>query len=199
MNEHIKEQISSIMDDEAVTAESLAQLAQSDENGRTWQRYHLISDCMKGNMPKYLDPGLSARISQAIAHEPTVLAPQKSSPHRILKPVAGFAIAASVAALAILGIQQQRPNDTNLPATTPQFAAMSDSEVLSPITVQAQLRPVNVQTAPVAPTQVQQQLTRKELDARLNSYLVNYNEYRTYTGMQGMLPYVRVVAHGKDE
>ena len=196
MSEHIREQISSIMDGEGITAEGLAQLGQNDSSNRTWQRYHLISDCMKGNMPAYLDPALSARISRVIAEEPTILAPQKLSSQTLLKPVAGFAIAASVAAVAILGIQQHQSGSDNMSAMPPQLASTADdSEVLRPITVQAQLRPVNVQTSAPA----ESKLTREELDARLNSYLVNYNEYRTHTGMQGMLPYVRVVAHGKNK
>ena len=36
-------------------------------------------------------------------------------------------------------------------------------------------------------------------ESRLNRYLVNYNEYRTNAGVQGMLPYVRIVAHEVEE
>ena len=33
------------------------------------------------------------------------------------------------------------------------------------------------------------------VNSRLKNYLLNYNEYHSRAGMQGMPPYVRIVAH----
>jgi hypothetical protein len=37
------------------------------------------------------------------------------------------------------------------------------------------------------------------MSARLNRYLVNYNEYRNNAAVQGMIPYVRIVTHDEDK
>ncbi len=108
MNEAKKEQLSAFMDGEIDGRhENLVdQLLKDPEMLDTWSRYHLISDCLKQCLPERIDNALAENISKSLRKEPTVIAPGRFA-HTLIKPVAGFAIAASVAALAILGIQQQ--------------------------------------------------------------------------------------------
>ena len=96
--------------------------------------------------------------------------------------LAGMAIAASVAALAILVIQPQQGSDSAQGgAQLTAFAPVQDN------------RPT--QLSSVAPGGVQGRQVKANARARLNSYLVNYNEYKTNSGFQGMLPHARTVTY----
>ena len=110
MNETKKEQLSALMDDDmgGLQKDQVGQMLKDPELLDTWSRYHLVSDGLKGNLPGYLDRELAGKVSKSIEQEPAIVAPGRLS-RSLAKPAAGFAIAASVAALAILGIQQQQP------------------------------------------------------------------------------------------
>ncbi len=110
MNETKKEQLSAFMDDEidGLQKDQVEQILKDPELLDTWSRYHLVSDCLKRNLPEHLDRELAGKISKSIHQEPAIVAPGGLS-RSFVKPAAGFAIAASVAALAIFGIQQQQP------------------------------------------------------------------------------------------
>lgn len=109
MNETKKEQLSAFMDGEidGLQKNQVEQILKDPELLDAWSRYHLVSDCLKRNLPDHLDRELASRISRSIAQEPAIVAPGSLS-RSVAKPAAGFAIAASVAALAIFGIQQQQ-------------------------------------------------------------------------------------------
>ena len=109
MNEAKKEQLSAFMDGETGGQHQnlVDQLLKDPELMGAWSRYHLVSDCLKQCLPERIDKELAGNISQALQKEPAILAPDRRV-RPFIKPVAGFAIAASVAALAILGIQQQQ-------------------------------------------------------------------------------------------
>lgn len=111
MNETKQEQLSAFMDDETEgrQQELVDELLQDPELLDTWSRYHLVSDCLRRNMPAQVDRDLSAKVAASLESEPAILAPTRF-PSAVVKPAAGFAIAASVAALAIFGIQQQQVN-----------------------------------------------------------------------------------------
>ena len=192
MSENKREQISALMDGELGNDPNsiLQELGKNDEHRRIWARYHLIRDCLRGNLPEHINLDIAARVSEAIKSEPSILAPSHTT--NFLKPVLGFAIAASVAVIAILGIQQ-----TN---TTPSLSTPSQS-----IAVQQSI-PANQQLASnlveQGNTQRVQQLpvaTHIDAGSRLNRYLVNHNEYRANAGMQAMLPYVRIVSYETEE
>ena len=80
----------------------------------TWSHYHLIGDVLRDELPSKISLDFSTQIAQAIADEPTVLAPKKSTLFNVVKakvvqfskPFGQVAIAASAAGLMILGVQQ---------------------------------------------------------------------------------------------
>lgn len=120
MNETKHEQLSAFMDDETGgrQRELVDDLLRDPELLDTWSRYHLISDCLRRNMPARRDRELPEKVAAALESEPAILAPTRF-PSAVVKPVAGFAIAASVAALAVFGIQQQQVNvPRELPGNT---------------------------------------------------------------------------------
>ncbi len=96
------QELSSLMDGELEAREAeraIRSCCGNEELKRKWQSYHLIGEAMRGECAM---PGASTRrIMEAIASEPTVLAPK-----RPLSTTAGriaFAAAASMATVAVVG------------------------------------------------------------------------------------------------
>jgi len=119
------------------------------------------------------------------------LPPNISQPRSFLKPVAGIAIAASVAAIAILGLQQNQSKQISQP--NQQLVARQPEVSTGSTQFTAQPRTVSVQAW-------RPELRNTGANSRLSSYLLNYNEYRTtHTGMQGILPYVRIITYENDK
>ena len=192
MNEQKREQLSALVDDELTHKSSpvIDSLLEDNESKETWTRYHLIGDSLRGHLPEHIG-NISTNVSQAIALEPTILAPAKRSANRkssdLMKPVVGFAIAASVAAVAIFNVQQARQiPETGQPVIAQSSIATSQPSLATSIAI-PQL--VNQQTGQAQVYQA------KNIDPRLNRYLVNYNEYRASTGVSGMPPHMRLVAN----
>lgn len=187
MNETRLEALSALLDGEAegTPGDALAELLREPLARRAWGRYHLISDCIRGQLPARIDPELAARIARRLRDEPTVLAPAAGR-QNWMRPLAGLAVAASVAAMAILGVRGGFGTGPGEPATqlaasmqapgagAGQFHFAAGSSARGP----ARARP-----------------STGRMNARLNRYLVNYNEYRNNAAVQGMIPYVRIVAH----
>ena len=189
MNEQKREQLSALVDDELTQEASsvIESLLEDNEAKQTWSRYHLIGDSLRGHLPGHI-VDISSNVSQAIASEPTILAPAKKSASSkspdLMKPVMGFAIAASVAAVAIFNVQQANQiSETGQPLIAQSSIATSQpSLATSPQLVNQQTGQAQVYQA-------------KHIDPRLNRYLVNYNEYRANTVVSGMPPHVRMVAN----
>ena len=98
-----------LLEDSAVTAVMLdAELAQK------WQRYHLVRDVMRKETPSELNFDIAANVAKALEQEPTVLAPKNSwrdlpvvaQVLPLVRNAGQFAVAASVAAAVIFGVQQ---------------------------------------------------------------------------------------------
>jgi hypothetical protein len=131
---------------------------------------------------------LTERISNALLNEPAAAAVNRLQ--TFLKPLAGFAIAASVAALAIIGVRQMEEG--------PAITANPAIAVNQPVSARRHAVAVSSMSEP------QQLIVRYykaplDADTRLSRYLVNYNEYRANSGVQVMMPYVRIVAHDVEE
>ncbi len=179
-NEHI----SALMDDE-FDHHSLNELLQDDDLKQTWTRYHLIGDCLRDHLPGQIDSNFAQRVRAQLADEPTLLAPVARSNHG-LKPLMGFAIAASVALVAVLGIRQ----NTDSVAPVPGQPVVASNDIArsanSPDTFtfnEPQVRPASIQTDTPAAMPSQ----------RMSGYLVNHNQFRSSNSMHGGLPYVRII------
>ena len=118
MSESKFEKVSSLVDNyqknEGHSAELFEQLNTDSVLSDTWSHYHLIGDVLRDELPSKISLDFSTQIAQAIADEPTVLAPKKSTLFNVVKakvvqfskPFGQVAIAASAAGLMILGVQQ---------------------------------------------------------------------------------------------
>ncbi len=155
----------------------ISRLHDAPELRAQWGRYHLMGDVLRKNVTGGVPVDLAARVSAALEQEPTVLAPPRSRrAHELGKRAIGFALAASVSAVAILAIQH--PGGEELPLVTPL------AEAPAPV-------------APVVPFRVGTVVADSEEsrpDPRLGPYIVNHNEYSAASGMHGMIPYARLVS-----
>jgi len=172
MKEKLHEQLSALVDDELPDAEQallLRQLGTDPALCRRLARYQIISDALQNHLPPQVDAGFHQSIQVALQDEPAL---HVESPRfaGLFKPLAGLAVAASVAVVAVLSLQSIR----NEPVSTPVLAS-------APV-AQDYLR-ADIRTLPASSPQTPQ---------NLDAYLVNHNEYAVN---RGMLPYVRLVGH----
>jgi sigma-E factor negative regulatory protein RseA len=172
MKEKLHEQLSALVDDELMDAEQallFRQLGTDAGLRERLSRYQIISDSLQNHLPPRVDTGFHKGIQAALQAEPAmhVEAPRFAG---LFKPLAGLAVAASVAVVAVLSLQSIRDE----PASTP---AMASAPVAQDY-LRADIRPLPASSPPALQS--------------LEAYLVNHNEYAVN---RGMLPYVRLVGH----
>lgn len=212
------ERISALVDGETAEHEqSLAMdgLLTNDENRKTWGRYHLIGDTLKGNLPSGVDHEFSSRVMAALEDEPTVLAPSTARASWGQR-AAGLAVAASVAAVAVLGVQHMYQQDAQAPAQqiaqqvtpeqNPSLMAKKNAQRVGQANMQAAAQSSDQPMVQAASQQIQQSgiainsasgspsKNLRKFHPRLNKYLVNHNQ-QAAQAVQGMVPYARIVAY----
>lgn len=65
-----KEQLSALMDGEALDQSLLSALAKDESLQKSWESYHLIRDTMRGDVAELISFDISSRVAEAIALEP---------------------------------------------------------------------------------------------------------------------------------
>ncbi|MCK5608785.1 sigma-E factor negative regulatory protein [Candidatus Pacearchaeota archaeon] len=179
----IKEQISVLVDGE-LTGNEIKPVLDGFDVGMdakdSWSSYHTISDALHNNLPSHISPFLADRVSAQLANEPVLN--QSSNRNKLLKfpvlfkPVAGFALAASVSAIAIMSVQSVGRDGLNSAPATETLA------------VSQQI--VNYNQDPG-----ESGATDHALAKEFEHYLVDHTEYSVAMNVQGALPYVRLVNH----
>jgi len=181
MKDKLHEQLSALMDGELPDQEHellIRRLKSDTDFQATWSRYHLIGDALRNGLPNQMDTHLAEHITQKIDREPAWhVAAKRVHNLWFLKPAAGVAVAASVAVMALIAVQQS--NNQQGPA-----------ETLAPRLVQA---PINNNLYRVSGTRWNQ--AAPEVETHLNGYLVNHSEYSSNTNLQGMLNYARIAGY----
>lgn len=183
MSKESSEHLSSLMDGELSHEAGLfltRRLSSDKTMCETWERYHLVRDCIRQPGSKQLVSGLSVRISRSLEAEDT---PEVSrwQNNRWLKPVSGVAIAASVALMAIVitGPQTILPGEGDASQST-----AANQPFVSPNAVS--ILPAS-QTVSYNPAQ-------QANTNRLNSYLLRHNQMARTAGRQGFVSFVPIVA-----
>ena len=172
MKEKLHEQLSALVDDELADFEQelLVKRVSGDAGlQKRLSRYQLISDALQNHLPERVDTGFYASVREAIKDEPAAQA-GSGGLAALFRPLAGLAVAASVAVVAVFSLQSVRQED---PASAVAIANVPAEDVR----VLAEAAPLPVKN-PAA--------------QGLDAYLVNHNEYAVN---RGMLPYVRLVGH----
>ena len=105
-----KEHLSQLMDGEIGGDTGrfvLRRLEASGELRQTWARYHLIRDCLRRQEWGVGSSALSARVQQALLsadESQEQSANNEAQRNRWLRPVAGLAVAATVAFMAVFSV-----------------------------------------------------------------------------------------------
>lgn len=178
MSEMSNEQISALMDDEVDSdARSflLRRMADDEAFRNRWTRYHLISEALKNNIPDRTDPSFAERLRRAVAEQPALSgrrAVTRPPPRRWRRPAIGLATAASLAALAVLGLQTGIGPSSDggalvaaLPDNTPSVRSVSFGR------------------------------SQDKMIQRLQPYVQDHNGHAAHSPMRGSVPYVRLVSH----
>jgi sigma-E factor negative regulatory protein RseA len=213
MKEQFDEQISAFMDGELAEQEHthiISQLCKNETLKDRWQRYHLVSDAMKNNLPPAIGAQFAQSVMKALENEPTILAPEtfKERSIHVKRKIASIAVAASVAAVAVIGVQTM--NQSNDAA--PSLAEMPSSDQYvrlaqpNPNIANANVSNANVTNASIGTTipalkasarqensQEAQLVPIIQYHPQLNKYLVDHNQYISGSQVQGIMPYARIV------
>ena len=97
----MKEKLSALMDgelDDKSAAAVIEELGRDPEAAQTWRTYQLISDAMRES--ELLSPDFTARLSERLHKEPTVLAPRAMQ----RAPQRWFAVSAAASVVAAVGL-----------------------------------------------------------------------------------------------
>jgi len=207
--ERLDQSLSALMDGEATDMELhrlLKEVSEGSELRDKWKRYHMVSSALKGDAaitPIDYSAAISAAIDEESSHRQSVLAGFVGSAGR-------FAIAASVALVAVLGVQQlNSPLDSVTPVS--EFAGIEqvDEENVGPaIQFPSGFQPIiNARTVSaggnnkssqfVTPViEVRQQAERNYSEAQLRAYMndvmARHSNHAALNSNQGMLPFARL-------
>lgn len=182
----MNEKLSAFMDGELGEVESqelLTQLKTNKELRAVWNRYHFAGAALREESIQINDPRLAGRVAKEIASEPQILVPGnwwRQSNRKIIKMAGSFAIAASVAAIAIISLQVE---------TTEQI----DQQNV------AKLSPANLNSIGASDfirasgTRWSKGTTKTE--KTLNMYLVEHSEFNPASNFKGMMSYGYIVSY----
>ena len=165
-------------------AQTMAELVVDTHSHNKWHNYHMIGDAMRGELPQTIMLDLSASIAAAIELEPAIVAPQVTAPEvdspvttqiavnagnsrvvPLFKQFGQYAIAATVAMFAIVGVQ-------NYNQTADDAASPSPVLITRPLVGSAS--PVSLQTGPVQQNQGYTNDQMNEQRRRINTYIQDH-------------------------
>jgi sigma-E factor negative regulatory protein RseA len=184
-----QEWVSAAVDGE-VDAQTLAELSADNNSHDKWQSYHLIGDAMRGELPAELNLDLSASIMAAIELEPAhkqittsaasndlavqgqdaqkavqaVNAQKSNNVVPLFKQLGQYAIAASVALVAVIGVQNyNQEQDVQAPMS-----------VLTTRPLVGTVSPVSLQTGAMPNSQGASNEQLIEQRHRVNAYIQDH-------------------------
>lgn len=180
----MNEKLSALLDDELSDREHdalLIEMSRDPELRGAWERYHMVRAALRNELEIMAPAGLAERIERHLTDEPLVSPRPRIhwlKPRPLLQTAAALAIAASVAAVAVVSLRSSLTPDT--PAN-PLLTAQS---------------PASPQAQGVAQAPGSQRLAQA---SALDALLVKHGEFSSTAGMNGMMPYVRVVGYNGEK
>jgi len=184
------DELSAVIDNEAghqVMVQVSRRISQDEQLRKTLVRYQMIGDCLRGEEIDPRSADLVMAVSKRLEQEPTVLAPV-TVPRRSrwFQPVAGAAIAASVAAAGVM--------------LGPRFIQSQGDggAVHEPFRVVAEPPASAVPAVPalVSYDEMRWKTVETPHEQRLDRYLEQHSRYATQNGLQRMIPYTTLVSYG---
>ena len=198
----INEQLSALCDDELGRDEYplLLRRLERDADARSrLARYHLIRDCLHDNLPSHGTGTLAGRVAAALEQEQPLAVPRRPAAGW-LKPVAGAAVAATVALAALLAVPTGGPTPSGggspLQVAQPELARVASMEL--PAAAHRRSQGPEAGTRLVSGEQRWEQL-EPAARQRLRGLLVNHSEQSSTGRLGGVLTYVRIAGHERPE
>ena len=200
MSERKKELISALLDDELASSEQqeLDDFIHDEELAAFYHRQSLVKNALSGQASVELPVDFTVQLQQKLAEQPVVMAPGNIKTTSWLKEkqqaVTGFAIAASVAMVSFVVMQNQNPSSELAPlglasssvqpvhiqpASQEQYSLVTDRQV---ITAEQLLSG-------------QQNIHNEAYRKLLNQYLSTHTESSTLGNVQGIMPYSKIVGY----
>ena len=193
MSEQIREQVSAFLDGELPDTETellLKRLTRDGELRESFGRYALIGEALRGSGSQILTRGFASRVNLAIDGEPAHVPALATRPRasRWWRPLAGVTVAAGVAAVAIVALQQRAISPTVSAAsslTAQNRTAPLKTAAANPMPVQGGGGPREAlsYTVPAAPTDAPSAIS----PARLTNYVFAHSKYSSGLGQRGVL------------
>jgi sigma-E factor negative regulatory protein RseA len=180
MTEHLRDQLSAFLDGELPRPEVellLRRLAGNDELQIALSRYVVIGECLRNAPARSVTRSFAARVRAAVAAEGSRTGVDRlRSLGRWLRPIGGLAIAATVATVAILGLQRTQQVDpvltTQVASSAAPAASIGGPAIDEPMSY---IVPAPRTSGPVMP------------GGRLTSYVVAHSEYSSPLGRRNVL------------
>ena len=143
MSEQIREQVSAFLDGELPNSETellLKRLTRDGELRESFGRYALIGEAVRGGTSSLMTKGFAERVNLAIDGEPIPAgghSPQIRAA-RWWRPFAGAAVAAGVAAVAVVALQQRAVAPGVRPGATVTAQSMAQQSLTQGMALPAQ-------------------------------------------------------------
>ncbi len=186
--ENNKQQVSLLMDDLHQDEQVLDKVMQDQDLKDTWARFNLVRDVINDDYAGPESLSISDRVAKALDSETSHS--QMSEPEaakvikfpNLFKQAGGFAVAASVCAFVLLGVQYQ-PNNQLDAVPQSQLVTSAPKTTLSPF-VQRSVAPVSLQQRP----NIQELQQRQRLQQMLSEHFIKAQKYSGSIS----LPYVTI-------
>ncbi|MFV1993427.1 MAG: sigma-E factor negative regulatory protein [Acidiferrobacterales bacterium] len=176
----MNEKLSALMDgelNEAETSKILSQLEKDKNLRAAWSRYHLAASVLHDDITQLSNPGLADKIAKEIAGEPVIVSPGwwRQSNKKAIKLAGSFAIAASVAAIAVISLRVDSPDQANRQSIAS----------LEPISSGDFIRASGTRWSNGT----------SSTGRALNMYLVEHSEFSPASNFKGMMGYGRIAGY----
>ena len=181
MSEQIREQVSAFLDGELPNSETellLKRLTRDGELRESFGRYALIGEAVRGNSRGLLTKNFAGRVNLAIDGEPVAATGpirESRAPHW-WRPFAGAAVAAGVAAVAVLALQQR----AIAPTLRPVKGAVTAQNLVAAAPKTSE--PISYTVPAVSPT-----VPSGMPPARLTNYVMAHSRYSSGLDQRGVL------------
>jgi len=189
MSEQIREQVSAFLDGELPNSETellLKRLTRDPELRESFGRFALIGEAVRGASSGALSRSFTSRVNQAIDGEPVVQTPAHGARVKHWwRPVAGVAVAAGVATVAIVALQQR--------AIAPglHLAASAAPQIRQTLTAAQSSPPVGGAATPREALSYTVPASSSEpaaiAPARLTNYVFAHSKYSSGLAQRGVL------------
>lgn len=206
------EQLSSFVDGEINRehcARIIGTLCKDQDMKSCFERYQLISDTMRNQLPPGMKRDFASCVMTAIESEPTIFAPAALSHKSVFsspltKKVAGLAIAASVATIAVIGVQSQYSEAPQQVATMPDNSefvrlAKEKPENVQPVLVPNPGNGYSTASATLSQKQIPQSKPVHKFSPQLHQYIVIHSQQASGAGMHDIISSARLVSSSQQQ